>query len=179
MLIGLTGAKGCGKTTGADGLCNAHGFKTYALATPLKEAAKILFQFSALQVEDPILKETVDPRWGFTPRHALQKLGTECIRKVFREDFWIKNLEVTVDPILQSGQNVVISDVRFDNEARWILDKGGVVIRVVRPGLQSTDSHPSEQGVSQYLVSATVFNDGTPDDLASMLILVSKDKLKQ
>ena len=72
-IIGLSGYKGSGKDTVADFLCEKYGFIKYGFADPIKEIAKIMFDFS----EDETLKEVVDERWGISPREFYQKFGTE------------------------------------------------------------------------------------------------------
>lgn len=54
---------------------------------------------------------------------------------------------------------VVITDVRYPNEASRIKDLGGVVWEVVRPGVES-DGHASEQPLPRELVDHTIDNSG-------------------
>ena len=60
-----------------DFLCKKYGFIKYGFADPIKEIAKIMFDFS----EDETLKEVVDERW------------------ISLENF-IKNLELNMDNLL-------------------------------------------------------------------------------
>lgn len=46
--------------------------------------------------------------------------------------------------------NWIITDVRFPNEAKVIKDKGGIVIRVNRECIGSTDNHLSETALDDY-----------------------------
>lgn len=49
---------------------------------------------------------------------------------------------------LSACQNdVVIEDVRFENEAALIRELGGVVVHILRPGMAADDTHASEAGV--------------------------------
>jgi hypothetical protein len=59
----------------------------------------------------------------------------------------------------------VITDVRYPNEAFKVLQNGGEVWEVVRPGLVS-DGHITEQPLDRALVTQTITNDGTLEDLA-------------
>jgi len=56
---------------------------------------------------------------------------------------------------------MVVSDVRFDNEAEAIRDLGGVVICVERGAAQPILYHKSEGGVTASLIDTTVTNDGS------------------
>ena len=80
-----------------------------------------------------------------TVREYLQRYGTEAHREVFGEDFWVKALDLS-----HAERLVVVTDVRFENEAAHIREHGGKIVRVV--GTEETESapivHPSEAGVS-------------------------------
>lgn len=97
-----------------------------------------------------------------TGRSFLQCYGTEAHREVFGDDFWL-------DAVLPEGREdfdvLVIPDVRFENEARRIIDRGGEVWRIERPDLSANDTHASELPLPPELVSATIVNDGTLDVL--------------
>ena len=78
-------------------------------------------------------REQPDKFWSdkmgkqFTPRLALQLLGTEAGRDVFHKDIWVNSL------LKRAGnQNVVITDVRFKNEIDFIHKNNGITIRVKR-----------------------------------------------
>lgn len=72
-LILLIGRKGVGKDTIGNYMESKTNFKTCALATPLKNALKELFDFSDEQLNGT-LKEAIDPRWNITPRDAMKKM---------------------------------------------------------------------------------------------------------
>ena len=55
----------------------------------------------------------------------------------------------------------VISDVRFPNEAKAILDAGGVVLRVTRPGTELGNDIPTSGLYEDYPTLPTIANDGT------------------
>ena len=54
-------------------------------------------------------------------------MGTEAGRNVFHKDIWVISLLNR-----SKGKDVVVTDVRFQNEIKFIQDNGGVVIRVKR-----------------------------------------------
>lgn len=95
-------------------------------------------------------------------RQFLQRYGTEAHRDVFGEDFWL-------DAVLPEGRDdaplLVIPDVRFENEARRVLDVGGEVWRIERPDVKAVEAHVSEAGIPRPLISRTLVNDGTLEHL--------------
>lgn len=155
-LIGIVGKKGAGKDTTADYIVKRYGFVKRAYAAPLKQACKSLFFFTDNQLEDPVEKETIDKRWGRTPRDAMQWLGTDVVRHSLGSDFWIRHMGL----FRQENPHIrlVIPDVRFPNEADWIKENGGVLIRVVRPGLSTLDTHASEVEQDKIETDLTIYN---------------------
>lgn len=134
------------------------------------------------------LPPSVEPRtWHtLTGREYLQNLGTEA-RKVFGEDFWVDQVlprvprqvpHGTVDqliPILLQNKYpgtdaVVITDLRFENEAQRVIDLGGEVWEVIRPGLTS-DGHASEIPLTRSLVTRQIHNSS---DLMNLRFQVEK-----
>lgn len=168
-VIGITGLAGSGKSTVARILEN-YGYTRYAFADPLKKSVQAIFGFSDEQLWGD-LKEVVDPRWGVTPRRVLQHIGTEHHRDNpvpgIQGSIWIKCFENAVDA--NPTQLFVVEDVRFVDEANAIHKMGGIVIRVVRPGILA-GSHASETSGSLIAVNATVVNDGSFDDLKRRVI---------
>jgi hypothetical protein len=51
----------------------------------------------------------------------------------------------------------VITDVRYDNEAKRIREAGGVVWKIERE-TGTLDSHSSEAGIESYLIDYTIIN---------------------
>jgi hypothetical protein len=135
-IIGLCGKATVGKDTVADYLVREHGFEKAAFAAPLKDVAAQLFGWPRAALDDAEAKQRVDAFWGLSPRTALQRLGTDCIREQFGADFWIKTLERRY---LQRGEadssplRLVVADVRFPNEADAIKRWGGALWRLEGP----------------------------------------------
>jgi hypothetical protein len=141
MIIGVCGFIGSGKDTIADYLTNFHGFRRESFANTLKDAVAQVFGWDRTMLEGRTTsarewREQVDPWWSkrlgmphLTPRWVLQYWGTEVCRKGFNDDIWIAALE---HKLLNSTDNIVISDCRFPNEIKSIKDAGGLVVRVIR-----------------------------------------------
>ena len=153
MIIGICGFIGSGKDTIADYLVNLHHFRRESFASTLKDAVAQVFGWDRTMLEGRTKqarewREQVDPWWAerlnmpnLTPRLMLQLWGTEVCRKGFHDDIWIASVE---NKLRRSKDNIVISDVRFPNEAEAIKDRGGIIIRIDRPGVEPVNAHPSE-----------------------------------
>ena len=160
MLIGLSGKAGSGKDTAGKFLCDRYKCLHYYFAKPLKEGAKIMFALTDEQIKN---KEQVIEPWGMSPRKLYQRLGTEVGRGI-DVNIWVKNAEMFVRQ--NAGFTVVITDVRFSNEAFWIHNRGGVVINIVREQNDIKENkHSSENGLKPDDIDLTIYNNGTIGDL--------------
>jgi hypothetical protein len=139
-IIGLVGFIGSGKGTVGE-LLVEKGYHKDSFAAPLKDAISIMFGWPRDLLEGDTevsrkWREEPDKFWSdsfgkpFTPRLALQLMGTEAGRDVFHPDIWVLSLLNR-----SGGKNVVVTDVRFRNEINYIQKNGGTVIRV-RRGLE-------------------------------------------
>jgi len=139
MIIGLVGFIGAGKGTVADLLVERHAFIKESFANSVKDACAVIFGWNRGLLEGDSLesrawREQKDEWWSeklgreFSPRLALQLMGTEAGRDVFHPDLWVHTVLRRCKP----SQYYVIADVRFPNEIKAIRDSGGRVIRVRR-----------------------------------------------
>ena len=141
MIIGFVGFIGSGKDTAADYLVNTHGFRRDSFANTLKDAVANVFGWDRTLLEGRTAearewREQVDLWWAarlkmpnLTPRLMLQLWGTDVCRVHFHDDIWIASLE---NKMRKTGDNIVISDVRFPNEIKAIHNAGGKVVRIQR-----------------------------------------------
>lgn len=162
VLIGVGYRKRSGKDTLAGFLEQDHpNFRRISFAGLLKEGVNIWHGWDDRHSDE--LKEVVDPKWGYTPRHAYQKIGTECIRDRFANNFWVDAAFNLINKWRDQGINVVITDVRFPNEADVVREEGGALWFVNRPSLPplTEDDHISERALVGYTPDATVENDST------------------
>ena len=140
QIIGIVGFIGSGKDTVADYLVNFHGYKRESFANSLKDAVSQVFGWPRELLEGRTKesrewRETPDEWWSkrlkqdITPRYVLQYWGTEVVRKGFHDDMWVASLE---HRLLNSQNDIVITDCRFPNEIKAIRAAGGRVIRIKR-----------------------------------------------
>lgn len=139
MIIGLVGFAGSGKGTVGDLLVDKYKFYKLAFADSVKDATAAIFGWPRHLLEGDTdesraFREKKDEFWSaklgydLTPRLALQKVGTEAGRDVFGDNLWITSTERRMIEL----DNVVVTDVRFPNEIKFIQKMGGFVIRVIR-----------------------------------------------
>ena len=178
VLIGIIGKKSSGKSTIASHLVNHYKFEEYAFANALKNACVEIFGLSYNQVYSTYEKEVVDPYWNLTPRQILQDVGT-IFRNMYifnnkYKHIWIKSVE---RQIFNKPYNIVISDVRYQDEADMIKDKGGILLKVIRPNLISTDSHESEQ--SDIDADIIIYNEDDLNKLYKKIDIIYNTRLNR
>jgi len=148
-LIGIHGKAGSGKDTLGKLIIDIAledlkiKIERYGLADPIKKVCCYLFDWDERHANGE-LKDVVDSKFGFSPRHAFQTLGTNWGRACLRDDIW---LFIGKDKM---PEYTIITDVRFSNEAQFILDNGGLLVHIVRPSQSqiSLSEHVSEAGLS-------------------------------
>jgi hypothetical protein len=156
-IIGLGGKAGSGKSTAAKYLKDL-GYQEMAFADPLKEAAGAIFGFDWAQLNGD-LKETVDRRLQKSPRFVLQALGDAC-RGIWPEVF----IAALRRRLYTFSGPVVVTDVRFGNEAQSLNYLGATMIRIDRLGARAVngiEGHHSETQLDGWQGwQAVVCNDG-------------------
>lgn len=121
-------------------------------------------------------------RRKLTPRLILQLLGTECGREIIHPNLWVNSLFADYVGIPQVGvgitenndykyPNWIITDMRFPNELQAVKDRGGITIRVNRPGVimngigYNANEHPSETALDYAEFDYIIDNNGTIEEL--------------
>ena len=167
MLIAICGHKFSGKSTVARLLHNATRYEVVSFADKLKDITCILSGCTREDLEDYDFKETqcvppyLVPYCGNakkpTFRVFLQHFGSEVMRGV-NDNIWI---DCTLS---NCGNDCIVSDCRFPNEAKAVKARGGIVIKVVREGCGG-DSHCSEVSIDEIVPDYTLWNDTTLENL--------------
>jgi hypothetical protein len=175
VIIGLTGKRLSGKDTVANYLVEKHGFEHLFFSKVMKEAVAALFD---IRVED--VDNYKGDRGGFEEVRValnyrgiqmkdlgwvsfLQRFGTDMGRKVLGEDIWV---DLVNESIENFNDNYVIKDVRFKNEAEWILLAGGKIIELRRDILdKANDNHESENGLPEDMAEYVIANTSTIESL--------------
>lgn len=143
-LVGLVGYAQSGKDTFASVL----GYRRIAFADPLKVLSVACDPWLRTGPDAaPINLALLVEQWGWEyakanvpgVREFLQNLGVGA-RDVLGSDVWVEAAFASYDPT----QATVITDVRFPNEIAAIRDRGGVIVRIDRPGVGPANGHVSE-----------------------------------
>lgn len=192
-IIGLAGRAGAGKDTCADILCAHEGFWRIAFADPLRAEIMGSFGIDACFFSRD-LKERRTPSLAIarsddsqfiqrmaalgedihkprSPREIMRWWGTEY-RRHQDSQYWTDRMIETVDQAIRTGthHHIVITDVRFLNEAQCIESMGGEIWMVQR-GIADKHpaSHQSEYELSRIHPTTIVNNNGTLADLADAI----------
>lgn len=154
MRIAFTAYKQCGKSTATKYLVDNYDFRELAFATPLKKIVASLFH-----LQDDCYKNSTKERklqeYNVSPRKLLQVIGTDLFRntlpvllpemKLQYNNIWINYLVKEIDQ-LHNTTNIVVSDVRFDDEYYALKQKGFVIYKLERYRKYENDLHESENG---------------------------------
>jgi hypothetical protein len=134
FVVGLLGRAGSGKSTLAKYLQQNYDAEVFSFASPLKGLAKDLLELQDSQLYGTQAeKETVDPRYGFSARTFMERLGNGA-RKHLGEAVWRDGCFFAIEKHFREHgcRMYVIDDVRYPNEALGIKTHfGGVVVKLV------------------------------------------------
>lgn len=149
QFIGFAGPAGIGKSTNAEWFEKEHNFFVLSFAKPVKEALVALTGLSINHFTDIELKEKQIPglKEGVTPRILMQKMATDFIREMIDPDFFVWRMKQMVSN--NSDEEIVIDDIRFENEAEFIRKNGGKIFHLVGEidPVTKEITHKSEFGI--------------------------------
>jgi len=161
-IIAFSGYARSGKDAAAEALTGL-GFRRLAFADKLREFVYAINPKVDSNGMITYLRDVIDTygwdgyketKWADDIRRILQVVGTEGGRKVIGENVWV---DATLNN-LEDGK-YVFSDVRFPNEADAIRNMGGYVVRIIRPGIEPANNHPSETALDRYYFNDVIHND--------------------
>lgn len=121
---------------------------------------------------------SIDERYmelSCTYRQILQLVGTDVCRH-FKDDIWIEKAKESIDKTLALGKSVVITDLRFENEAHMLSEDYNAFIVEIRRDMcynhtrLGNEDHKSEKGVPTQYVDFVIDNNGTLEDYECKLI---------
>ncbi|KPC89894.1 hypothetical protein ADL27_38425 [Streptomyces sp. NRRL F-6602] len=174
--IGLIGRARVGKDTAGQWLVDNRGYRRVSFAGPLKEAALRINPivravgegdgFGAYTID--LLEVIEDLGWEAAKdqfpevRRILQELGM-AVRDLDPE-FWLRQALAKVTEANEAGVPVVITDVRFPNEAESLRRAGFHLAYIDRPGMPQLD-HESEKALTVDDADYTILNCGPVEDL--------------
>lgn len=169
----------------------AFGLDTDDFESVIKWADWLKSKGSVITVRAAIIPGDSYHETTISGRAFLQCYGTEAHRDLFGQDFWAEQLlphgpsfdEVAdaASPIVGDGVVLppnwtknfdhadicIISDLRFDNEARRVIEVGGQIWVVLRPDLEDDgDQHSSEKPLTEP-VHGFIMNDSDLNALRS------------
>lgn len=169
MLIGLSGKINSGKDLSFQFL-----HELYPSAINVKFATRLKETVAALAGVDVSYCYTRDSKTSMriphlqnkTLRELQQEIGT-AMKTMYGDDVWIN---IALDNLPQD-QVVIITDVRFPNEAEAIKRRGGTLIRIIRPdNKEGASDHESEVAMDNYPhFDFIILNNGTEIDLKKQL----------
>jgi len=152
VVIAFLGRAGSGKSTAAKYVEETYGAKKVGFAGPVKELARLAYNFTDEQLYgSQAVKEAVDPRYGFSSREGMQRIG-EGARQIIGRDVWVTACFKYIE---SCGESIfVIEDCRYVNEAKAIIEASGfrgIVIKLTCPDSVSVANaeHPSEAEVDK------------------------------
>lgn len=165
VLIGLTGKARSGKDTVAKLLQKHNALQTISFAEPIRAALRGMMHLTDEHFHGKLKEQELE--WlGKSPRQLMQLLGTEWGRHLVNENIWLLLAQRQIEAAHKIGLPVVVTDVRFENEAKFIREQGGVLWHIYRNGVESVNSHASEAGVAfDYAQDFSIENNSTLEEL--------------
>ena len=173
-LIGLAGRAGTGKSTIARLLCEQHAFVEITLAEPIKRALAAMLDLPSAYFHDPSTKD-LPITWlrNTTAQRLMQTLRNGWGQQMIADDLWlilaarrIARINAQASQMHISG--IVISDLRYADEAAFVRAQGGTVWHIVRPA-PPVEAHSSEAGITAQPGDRTCDNTGDLDRLETTL----------
>lgn len=197
-LIGLLGRKRSGKDTAAAALVE-RGWVRVAFADPMRAGLLDLDPFVRVEADEigPLAPEIealhwelpIQPRLAYLVdavgwdrakgirevRRLLQHYGNG-VREAGDDEVWVR---AAMDKVwchldLAFPRPVVVTDVRYPNEALAVKRAGGTLVRITRPGLASDDTHISETALDDWPVDHHIVNNSTVEALQETASLLAE-----
>lgn len=201
-IIAFAGRLGSGKTLAAECLVES-GYSRLYFALPLKELVckligiktveelnqlknvqldykqtiidNINVLVDAIGVQKDEILGIIDNLYFRSVREVLQNIGTELIRNV-NQDWHINELKKIINSPFYCDKNIVIDDVRFPNEKRFVREMGGKVWFIVRNKFDNISHHVSEESVLWDSCDGFILNNKDEKSLLKKIEIIRDDK---
>lgn len=181
-IIGISGKIGSGKDTFAELLAEQLYGKVerHALADKLRLITEIISgtpMTTTHEINKPFCNEIrnytqdqkniVIKKFNKTIGETLQLVGTDLFRDNYDTDIWVKSFfNEELEEKLNEGKIIIVPDVRFVNEADYLIKEGGYLIRLegdpmgVREKSLRDLNHVSETNLDNYIkFNKIIYND--------------------
>ena len=156
QFVGLSGYARSGKDTVARFLVAGYGYRRIAFADRLKRFAATLYP-SVAEILNDAGGDWETAKDNPEVRRILQGVGAAA-RDHIGPDVWVTAALGSV----RDDERIVVSDMRFINEADALAARGAVLFRIERPGTRPINNHVSETALDQYDgFHAVLVNDST------------------
>lgn len=124
-----------------------------------------------VRFRDRYMKEQELEGWSLLPSQIIEKFG-DAVRGEFGADVLLRRAELDLNTLRvldaeedMASEVVVYTDIRTDDEALWVRQRGGVVVEIIRDGVAPVSEHKTEQGVSHGLLTDWLYNEQGVDSL--------------
>lgn len=177
-LIGISGKMQSGKDTVASIIKKLSyiDWEIVKFADTLKDITCLLLNCSREDLESSDFKSSpLDDRWQnfhneqLTPRKVMQLIGTDLFRNGLHPNTWVN----TLSNKFTNDSFWIVTDVRFPNEAEFIKNNGGILIRIERESIELSN-HLSETALDDYEFDYIINNHDTFYDLLLNVISFMK-----
>jgi hypothetical protein len=176
-IIGLCGRSRVGKTTSAEILSSLTNYHRNAFATILKRTVAIMFAPEGTQTITEELKPQICPITNTTYARLLQLVG-QGMKSSLGVDVWTKILfQKAINPSINKGHGIIIEDIRFPIEAKYIRDAGGIIIKISRQlAILNDGRNPKDEDITDTIeADYEILNNGTIQDLLIQLSSMIRD----
>jgi len=179
LIIGISGKIGTGKDTVAREIIKAfpeYNFRKVSFGYNVKKIVSILTGIDMRTILSRKIKNEFLSEWGYTVGEMFQIIGTDSIRDNLTENAWIYSLFNNI----KDGENIIITDVRFKNEAYSILNRGGYLIRLTGESMSKDNrktEHKSETELDNFNMFDMIYENKPPISNIKNLIKELSDKL--
>lgn len=174
MIVGISGYALSGKNTVAEIIQKLQPEKKWQIkgfSHKLKEVASLLTGIPVGMFESQSFKQSYLTGWDMDVRTLLQRLGTDAIRDGLHKNAWVNALFADY----RAGDNWLVVDTRFPNEADRIKLYNGLVIRVERGAPVNT--HPSETAIDDWDFDFYIKNNSDIESLTKSVEALIQIKL--